>query len=211
MTEKNDPGQAARRIYIVDDDSIVRRSLFFTLSTAGFEVRPFLSGDDLLDEIGGLQPGCILLDLRMPQKDGLEVLTELGERTRRFPVVVITGHGEVDVAVKMMKLGAADFLEKPFSEAALLAVLEPLFAVLPAKIEAEAERVRAEALVSGLTPRQRDVLQGLVSGLSNKGAAAQLKISDRTVEIHRANVMKHLGASSVSEAVRLGLLAGLAA
>jgi two-component system response regulator FixJ len=212
MNVENDhpiSGAAVRKVYVVDDDSMVRRSLFFSLGTAGFDVRSFASGNDLLDEVDGLEPGCILLDLRMPEKDGAEVLRELGERIRRFPVVIITGHGEIEVAVRTMKMGASDFLEKPFTDAALLAVLEPIFQALPAEAEADMERAAAEARVAKLTAREREVLQGLVAGLSNKSAAAQMGISPRTVEIHRANLMKHLGASSVAEAVRLALLVGL--
>ena len=200
---------SARKVYVVDDDSMVRRSLFFSLSAAGFDVRPFASGIDLLEEIENLEPGCVLLDIRMPEKDGAEVLAELGERVRRFPVVIITGHGEIDVAVQTMKLGAADFLEKPFTETALLAVLEPIFATLPTQSEADTERAAAEARVAKLTRREREVLEGLVSGLSNKAAANRLHISARTVEIHRAKLMKRLEASSISEAVRLALLAGV--
>jgi two-component system, LuxR family, response regulator FixJ len=198
-----------QNVYVVDDDSMVRRSLFFSLGAAGFEVRSFASGDDLLAEVDVLEPGCILLDLRMPEKNGSEVLHELGERVRRFPVVIITGHGEIDVAVRTMKMGASDFLEKPFSEAALLEVLEPIFRTLPEHAQADAERAKASARVAKLTGRERDVLQGLVSGLSNKAAALELGISARTVEIHRGNLMKRLETKSVGEAVRIALQAGM--
>lgn len=197
---------ADRKVYIVDDDSMVRRSLFFSLGTSGFEVRSFASGSDLLDEVDHLEPGCILLDLRMPEKDGTEILAELGERVRRFPVVIITAHGEIDVAVRTMKMGAADFLEKPFTDAVLLEILEPIFEGLPSSTQADDENADAKARVAKLSNREREVLQGLVEGLSNKAAAFRMGISPRTVEIHRANLMKNLRAGSVGEAVRIALL-----
>jgi len=204
------PGPAGRkRVYIVDDDPMVRRSLFFALSTTGFEVRSFMSGRDFLDEADALAAGCVLLDLRMPKTDGIAVLDELGARVRRLPVVIITGHGEVEVAVKAMKRGATDFLEKPFTDAALLETLNALFLTLPAQEEADAEHAQAVALIARLTPRERDVLQGLVAGLSNKGIARQLNVSARTVEVHRANLMDKLEAGSFAEVLRMAMLAGL--
>lgn len=200
---------SSKRVYVVDDDRMVRRALFFSLGTAGFDVRSFASGNDLLEEIANLDPGCILLDLRMPEKDGADVLRELGDRVQRFPVVIITGHGEIEVAVRTMKMGASDFLEKPFTDAALLEVLEPIFQALPLQTEVNAERAEAEARVANLTARERELLSAIVSGLANKGAALQMGISVRTVEVHRANLMKRLGASSVGEAVRVALLAGM--
>lgn len=203
------PISASQRVYIVDDDSMVRRSLFLSLKTAGFEVRSFASGTDFLDEVDILDFGCILLDIRMPEKDGVAVLQDLGEKIRRFAVIMITGHGDVDVAVRTMKMGAADFLEKPFTDADLLEVLHNVFEQLPAQAEADMMRAEAEARVAKLTIRQREVLQGLVSGVSNRCAAEQMGISHRTVEIHRANLMKQLDANSVGEAVRLAISAGV--
>jgi two-component system response regulator FixJ len=136
------------------------------------------------------------------------VLRELGERRRRFPVVTITGYGDIETAVSAMKLGSRDFLEKPFSDAALLSVLETVFASLPRELEAEGERLRAEGLVAGLTPRERELLQGLVAGLSNKGVANKLGVSVRTIEMHRGNLMDRLGVKSLADAVRIALLAG---
>jgi two-component system response regulator FixJ len=148
---------------------MIRRSLSFALKTAGFDVRAFVSGRDFLDEVDMLAAGCVLLDMRMPEMDGIAVLDELGERVRRFPVVIVTGHGDVDTAVKAMKRGSTDFLEKPFSDAALLEVLDAVFLTLPALAQSDAERMQAAARVAALTPRELGVLQGLVAGMSNKG------------------------------------------
>lgn len=199
------PGQ--RLVYIVDDDSSLRRSLTFALTTAGYEVRAFASGRDFLEEVDALDPGCVLLDLRMPDLGGFAVLDELGKRSRRFPVVTITGHGDVETAVRAMKHGSRDFLEKPFSDSALLGALESVFATLPAEIEADSERLRATRLVARLTPRERELLEGLVAGFSNKGVANQLGLSVRTVEMHRGNLMDRLGVKSLADVVRIALLA----
>jgi two-component system response regulator FixJ len=201
-----EPGPS-RNVYIVDDDASVRRSVSFALATAGFAVRAFVTGRDFLDAADTLAPGCVLLDLRMPDLGGFAVLRELGERRRRFPVVTITGYGDIETAVSAMKLGSRDFLEKPFSDAALLSVLDTVFASLPRELEAEGERLRAEGLVAGLTPRERELLQGLVAGLSNKGVANKLGVSVRTIEMHRGNLMDRLGVKSLADAVRIALLA----
>lgn len=197
----------SRNVYIVDDDTSVRRSVSFALTTAGFSVRAFASGQDFLDAADTLAPGCVLLDLRMPDLGGLAVLRELGKRQRRFPVVTITGYGDVETAVSAMKLGSRDFLEKPFSDAALLSVLDAVFVSLPRELEAEGERSRAEALVAGLTSRERELLDGLVAGLSNKGVANKLGVSVRTVEMHRGNLMDRLGVKSLADVVRIALMA----
>lgn len=198
-----------QQIYIVDDDSMVRRALYFLLTSAGFTARSFASGEDFLAEIDHLKPGCVLLDLRMPGMDGLNVMELMGSRIRRFPVVMITGHGEIDVAVRAMKMGATDFLEKPFTDEALINALTPLFQNLPATAAADTEQAEASQLVASLTRRERELLEGIVAGLSNKGAAQSMGISIRTVEIHRGSLMRRLGAKSVADAVRLALLAGI--
>lgn len=199
----------AERVYIVDDDSMVRRALYFSLTSSGYSVRPFMSGKDLLDEIDLLEPGCVLLDLRMPGTDGISVLKGLADRVRRFPVVMITGHGEVEVAVEAMKLGAVDFLEKPFTDAALLGALRPLFGPLHAAAKDDEEAAEAKRLVASLTARERELLQGLVAGTSNKGAAQAMGISVRTVEVHRANLMRRLGTKSIADVVRMAIRAGM--
>jgi two-component system response regulator FixJ len=149
----------------------------------------------------------VLLDLRMPELDGIGVLRRLGERIARFPVVIITGHGEVEVAIQAMKAGAADFIEKPFSDSTLVQMLRPLLDGLPAQAQAAREREDAVARLASLTNRERELVDGLASGLSNKRAAEQMGISVRTVEVHRSNLMKRLGIGSVAELVRLAILA----
>ena len=197
-----------QRVYVVDDDSMVRRALFFALRAGGFEPRSFASGSDFLQEADSLADGCVLLDLRMPDIDGIEVLQGLGERIKRLPVVIITAHGEVPSAVAAMKSGALDFLEKPFADTDLFDVLGTVFDRLPRDTEAERERRNALERLSRLTPREREVFNAMIAGLSNKLIAHRLDLSARTVEAHRANLMNRLEATSFAEAVRLATLAG---
>lgn len=198
-----------KRVYVVDDDRMTRRALTFSLSTAGFEALAFISGQDFLDALDSLLPGCVLLDIRMPDLDGLSVLRRIGERAGRFPVVIITGHGDIETAVRAMKLGARDFLEKPIPDAALLEVLENVFALLPVLAAADAEREQAMTSIANLTPRERQLLRALMTGLPNKTAAQLLNISVRTIEMHRSNLMHRLGAGSLAGAIRIAILAGL--
>jgi two-component system response regulator FixJ len=194
---------------VIDDDRDVRRSLSFMLGTADIRSHPFGSGTDFLEALPDLEPGCILLDLRMPQMDGFEVMTLLAERKIDWPVIVMTGHGEVPVAVRAMKLGAVDFIEKPFSEQALLTCFSHAFALLKERETAGQRRRDAHERASQLTGREREVLQNLLAGLSNKEIAQALGISLRTVEMHRGNMMERLQASSLAEALTLALEAGI--
>lgn len=198
-----------RIVYLVDDDEAIRRSAGFMLKTSGFKVNSYTSGVELLKDSKELAPGCILLDVRMPGMDGLEVQEELKERGVSLPVIVMTGHGDVNVAVQAMKAGAVDFIEKPFEKAVLLSAIDEGFARIEhagrSRTRAEEARVRLQAL----TPRERDVLEGLVKGHPNKTIAYDLDISPRTVEIHRANLMSKLGVASLSEALRIAFAAGL--
>lgn len=198
-------------VYIVDDDSMVRRSLSFSLHTLGYQTRAFASGSDFLNEADQLAPGCVLLDIRMPQVDGLAVLEALGAQVQRFAVVAMTGHGDVDTAVRAMKRGARDFLEKPFSDDLLADILRTLFCALPGEAEAEAGRQEAAARIALLSPREHDVLRGLIAGLPNKAVAHRLGIGVRTVEMHRGKLMSRLGAKSLAEAVRIAVIAAVAA
>ncbi|MFT4026204.1 MAG: response regulator transcription factor [Novosphingobium sp.] len=196
-------------VHLVDDDEAIRRSASFMLRTAGLVVKTYASGLELLAAGKGLEPGCVLLDVRMPGMDGLEVQMALRERDIRLPVVVMTGHGDVSVAVQAMKAGAVDFIEKPFEKATLMDALEQGFAQL-AQAGALARRAEAAgAQLGALTPREREVLEGLARGHPNKTIAYDLGISPRTVEIHRANVMSKLGVASLSEALRIAFAAGL--
>ena len=179
------------------------------LSTAELSSRPFGSGLDFIEELDELRPGCILLDIRKPQVDGFPVMAELARKRVEWPVIVMTGHGEVSVAVRAMKLGAVDFIEKPFEEGVLLSSLERAFGLLKDRGEATERRQSAERRVNALTTREREVLQGLMGGLPNKLLARRLGISLRTVEMHRANMMERLGVSSLAEALTLAVQASV--
>lgn len=198
-----------RIVYLVDDDEAVRRSAGFMLKTSGFKVNSYASGVDLLKESRELSPGCILLDVRMPDMDGLQVQEALRERGIGFPVIVMTGHGDVNVAVQAMKAGAVDFIEKPFEKSVLLSALDEGFARIEQSGRSRARAEEAQVRLKALTPRETDVLEGLVRGYPNKTIAYDLDISPRTVEIHRANLMSKLGVASLSEALRIAFAAGL--
>jgi two-component system response regulator FixJ len=196
-------------VYIVDDEESIRKAVGFTLRTSGYRVQSWSSGVAFLKEVRNLPMGCVLLDVRMPDMDGLEVQALLAARGVCMPVVVLTGHGDVAIAVRAMKGGAVDFLEKPFERSVLLQSVATAFARID-----QAERHREEASVAtrrlaSLTPRETEVLVGLSDGLPNKSIAYDLGISARTVEVHRANIMIKLGAASFPEALRVAFAAGL--
>jgi two-component system response regulator FixJ len=196
-----------RVVHLVDDDAAIRRSVGFMLKTSGHRVESYESGTELLKASNHLDDGCILLDIRMPEMDGLEVQQALQERGVNLPVIIMTGHGDVNLAVRAMKAGAVDFIEKPFEKDALLGSLEEGYRRLSRK-EATDERARDAAVrLQALTPREKDVLDGLAQGLPNKTIAYDLGISPRTVEIHRANLMTKLGVRSLSEALRIAFAA----
>ncbi|WP_213979689.1 response regulator [Sphingomonas sp. dw_22] len=199
----------ARLIHIIDDEDSVRRSAGFMLKTSGFAVQSWASGIAFLKEVRHLDAGCILLDVRMPEMDGLAVQQALLDRGVTMPVIVLTGHGDVTIAVKAMKAGAVDFIEKPFANDVLLAAIEAAFARLDAAEDSVGRASEAEVVVAGLTAREREVLEGLAQGYPNKTIAYDLGISPRTVEVHRANVMTKLGARSLSDALRIAFSAGM--
>lgn len=196
-----------RLIHLVDDDASVRRSVGFMLKTSGHQVQGYESGSELLKNSSQLREGCILLDIRMPGMDGLEVQQALRERGVGLPVIIMTGHGDVGLAVRAMKAGAVDFIEKPFERETLLSSLEEGFRRLSRKEAAHDRKKDAEVKLQALTPRERDVLEGLAQGLPNKTIAYDLGISPRTVEIHRANLMTRLEVRSLSEALRIAFAA----
>jgi len=196
-----------RLVHIVDDDPAIRRSVGFMLKTSGHLVEAYESGADLLKKSSDLDQGCILLDIRMPGMDGLEVQQALQEKGVGLPVIIMTGHGDVTLAVKAMKAGAVDFIEKPFEKEVLLASLDQGFGRLSRKEATEDRQRDAEIRLQALTARERDVLNGLAQGLPNKTIAYDLGISPRTVEIHRANLMTKLGVRSLSEALRVAFAA----
>lgn len=196
-------------VVIVDDDADVRDSLRALLESSGFAVRDHESAPAVLSDPAIAEALCLIADIRMPGMDGLQLQEELNRRKLLVPVIVVTGHGDVPLAVRAMKAGAIDFLEKPFDEELLLAAVR--------RANAVAERSRSEAqagqeaarLIEQLTPRERDVLKHLVAGLPNKVIAYELSISPRTVEIHRAHVMDKMQARSLSDLIRSALAAGL--
>jgi two-component system response regulator FixJ len=200
-----------RTIHLVDDEEAIRRSAGFMLRTSGFAVETYPSGVAFLKVARSVEPGCILLDVRMPEMDGLEVQAALNERGVAMPVIVLTGHGDVTIAVRAMKAGACDFIEKPFEKASLLKSIEDAFGRLD-DINAQSVRAAdASVRISALTGREQDVLEGLAQGYPNKTIAYDLGISPRTVEVHRANLMSKLGVHSLSDALRIAFAAGLGA
>ena len=195
-----------RIVYLVDDDEAIRRSASFMLKTSGFSVRTFVSGVEFLKE-RALAEGCILLDVRMPEIDGIEVQKTLHARGVTLPVIIMTGHGDVDVAVQAMKNSAVDFIEKPFEKAVLLGAVEDGFARIENVGQDRTRATQAQIMLEALTPRERDVLLGLARGFANKTIAFDLGISPRTVEIHRSNLMTKLGVASLSGALRIAFAA----
>lgn len=198
-----------RVIHVIDDEEAVRRSVGFLLRTSGFVVHTYASGPDFLRDAKAAARGCILLDIRMPEMDGLAVQHELAARGVALPVIVLTGHGDVATAVVAMRQGAVDFLEKPFEKAALLAAIERGFARLDRAADAALAAQDAEVMIAALTPRERDVLKGLTRGHPNKTIAYDLGISARTVEVYRANIMAKFGAHSLSEVLHVTFAAGM--
>ena len=201
--------EKSRMVHLVDDDEAIRRSASFMLRTSGHLVKTYSSGVELLEHGDDLAPGCILLDVRMPGMDGIAVQHALRERGIFLPVIVMTGHGDINVAVQAMKAGAVDFIEKPFEKSALLGALEMGFDRLDQAGKRQARGEEARARLEVLTGRERDVLEGLVRGHPNKTIAYDLGISPRTVEIHRSNLMTKLEVASLSEALRLAFAAGI--
>ena len=196
------------KVYIVDDDEAMRDSLQFLLGSADFSVTLFETASSFLDDLPGLDYGCVVCDVRMPGIDGIELLQRLKASNIKFPVIIMTGHGDVPLAVEAMKLGAVDFLEKPFDDDLLIAMVET--GLKRAEPEAKQEAVTrgiAERIAT-LSPRERQVMDGLVAGLSNKAIAREYDISPRTIEVYRANVMTKMQAGSLSELVRFAMRAG---
>jgi two-component system, LuxR family, response regulator FixJ len=194
-------------VHVIDDDEAVRHSLAFVLATAGLAVRVYESGSAFLAALDNLQPGCIVSDVRMPGIDGLQLLRKLRDVGVNLPVIIITGHADVPLAVEAMKAGAADFIEKPFDDEVLLGAVRGTLAFYEAASDRDAERLEIRARLDQLSPREREVLDGLLAGYPNKTIAYDLKLSPRTVEVHRANIMAKMGATSLSSLVRMALTA----
>lgn len=196
-------------VHVIDDDEAMRESLAFLLDTAGFTSRTYESAVEFLEQIEGLPEGCIVTDVRMPELSGLDLVRRLNALGHKHPVIVITGHGDVPLAVEAMKAGVVDFLEKPFNDETLLSAIRTALSGQQRSQQQDNDKLRFEATLAGLSPRERDVLHGVVAGKPNKIIAYELGISPRTVEVYRANVMTKTGAGSLSELVRMALLAGL--
>jgi two-component system response regulator FixJ len=196
-------------IHLIDDDEDVRKALAFMLGTAGHAVRVYDSATSFLAQLEGLQPGVIVSDVRMPGVDGLELQRRLAARNITLPVIIMTGHADVPLAVEAMKGGAVDFIEKPFGDEVMLGAVDRAMARFREASSAGADVSRIRTRLDSLSERERQVLSGLLQGHPNKTIAYDLDLSPRTVEVHRANVMTKMGASSLSELVRMALLAGI--
>ena len=197
------------KVYVIDDDEAMRDSLMFLLDSAGFEVTLFEAAQQFLDALPTLSFGCVVSDVRMPGIDGIELLKLLKASHSAFPIVVMTGHGDVPLAVEAMKLGAVDFLEKPFEDDRLIAMIDTAIRAAEPTAKSEAVAHDIAARVASLSPRERQVMDGLIAGMSNKLIARDYDISPRTIEVYRANVMTKMQANSLSELVRLAMRAGL--
>jgi two-component system response regulator FixJ len=198
-------------VHVIDDDEAMRDSLAFLLQSANVAVRTYESAAAFLDKLSEISGGCIVSDVRMPGMSGIELLKRLRELNVALPVIVITGHGDVPLAVEAMKSGAADFIEKPFDDELLLASVRSALKNQAADQERDAARAAIDARLALLSNREREVLQGLIAGQPNKIIAYELGISPRTVEIYRANVMTKMEAGSLSDLVRMALVGGMIA
>lgn len=200
--------QRSSLVHVIDDDDAVRDSLAFLLRSARMDVRTYDSATAFLAAVPEIGGGCIVTDVRMPGISGVDLLRRLRELKVAIPVIVITGHGDVQLAVEAMKIGAADFIEKPFDDDVLLAAVKKALDRSEKNAQQGAERASLLEKLASLSSREREVLEGLVAGKPNKIIAFDLGISPRTVEIYRANVMTKTGAGSLSDLVRMALLAG---
>jgi two-component system, LuxR family, response regulator FixJ len=197
------------KVYVIDDDDAMRDSLDFLLGAADFHVTLFESAQNFLNALPTIDFGCVVSDVRMPGIDGIELLKHLKAGGSLFPVVIMTGHGDVPLAVEAMKLGAMDFLEKPFEDDRLIGMIEAALRQAEPGAKSEAVTAEIQSRIASLSPRERQVMDGLIAGLSNKLIAREYDISPRTIEVYRANVMTKMQAASLSELVRLAIRGGV--
>jgi two-component system, LuxR family, response regulator FixJ len=196
-------------VHVIDDDEAVRQALAFQLGSAGIDVRTYESAAVFLEVAPEVQTGCIITDVRMPELSGIDLLRRLRALNLPVPVIVITAHGDIPLAVEAMRLGATDFLEKPFEDEVLLASVRSALDKGDRDQKRQAERNKIEGRLAALSNRERDVLRGLVAGHANKQIAYDLGISPRTIETYRANLMIKMQAGSLSDLVRMALIAGI--
>jgi two-component system response regulator FixJ len=197
-------------VHVIDDDEAVRESLSFLLKATGMQVRTYDSATAFLDRLPKIETGCIITDVRMPGFTGIDLLRRLRELDVHLPVIVITGHADVPLAVEAMKSGALDFIEKPFDDVALITAVNAALSDHGASVKQAADRAEIADRLATLSPRERQVLDGLVAGHPNKVIAFDHGISPRTVEIYRANLMSKMKAASLSDLVRMALVSGIA-
>ncbi len=195
-------------VYIIDDDDAVRGSLSMLLRSEDLKATSFGNPLEFLSKVDELEDGCIVLDLCMPEMSGMAVMEELQKRDIKMPVICITGHGDIPTAVKALKVGANDFLEKPFDSMMLIGIIKECIADRKDMHQVELFELNAKQAVESLTPREHEVLKGMVDGLRNKQIAFDMNISIRTVELHRVHVMEKLGAKSLSDVLKIAIAAG---
>lgn len=196
-----------RLIHVIDDDEAVRASLAFVLDSADHIARTYASARHFLEACDASTGGCVVTDVRMPEMNGLELIREIRARGLALPVIVMTGHGDVPLAVEAMRAGVLEFLEKPFDDEVFLAAVATALDASLRVAQEDGERIRFHALIETLSPRETEVLRGLIAGGSNKIIGRDLGISPRTVEVYRAHIMSKTGASGLSDLVRMAILA----
>jgi RNA polymerase sigma factor (sigma-70 family) len=206
MTTEDQDATTGQKVYVVDDDLSARESLCWLLNTEGIASRAFDSAEEFLDHWSSDWTGCITVDVRMPGKTGLQLQEDLNARHNLLPVIVLTGHADVPIAIRAMKLGAYDFLEKPYSDSDLLACVKNALVLGREIDDAEIEKSRAAHAIESLTDREREVMCLVVEGNTNKAVASQLGISEKTVEVHRSRVMDKTAARSLSDLIRICLI-----
>ncbi len=201
--------EGLQTIHVVDDDEAILHSIGFLLRKAGHRIQTYPSGKIFLQSVSRATTGCVLLDIIMPEVDGLEVQRRLADLGIALPIIMLTGHGDVSLAVRAIKAGVTEFLEKPFDRISLLAAIDQAFAYARQSERSQIGAADAVTRLNALTARERDVLIGMVQGQPNKLIAYDLNIAARTVEVHRANLMEKLGCNSLSNVLRIAFAAGL--